>query len=205
MKRGFTLIELMLVVTIIGILTGIIGSAATGAIRSARTKRTDAMRVMLETAINTCYAQSNDAKWPGEIENFASRGESGVLSEAGAQEVFRTIVKRSVGSGGTINPLIDPTGLFVARSGIRDGRGSGYTYTEARQGDGRNRQGIGPDQMVFGYQGRITGRFHRFNIIYRAQSDSVKVTTCCHECAGVEGCRKGSGGKNPCPTCHEYE
>lgn len=204
-RRGFTIVELMMVVAIIGVLMGIVMSIATGAIRSARTKRTEVMRAMLESAIATYYAQDPNGKWPDQIDTFAKNGESAVLSESAAQEVFRKIVKRSTGRDGNISPLIDPTGLFVARSGIRDGKGGGFGYDEARRGDGRNRQPIGPDQMVFGYQGKLTGRFHRFNIIYHAQSDSVKVTTCCADCATTGGCRHPADSDNPCPTCHANE
>jgi prepilin-type N-terminal cleavage/methylation domain-containing protein len=205
MKRAFTLIELLAVIAILGVLLGIVGNVVVGSMQSARARRTESMRALLETAIATAYAQASDGKWPQEIQSLADQGVSGVLAETSAQEVFRKIVRRSTGHDGTVNPLIDPTGLIVARSGIRDGKGVGYTYADARQGDGRGRQPIGPDQMVFGYQGTKTGRFHRFNIIYRAQSDSVRVTTCCHDCAGVEGCRRSAGGNNPCPTCHEHE
>lgn len=205
MKRAFTLIEMLAVIAILGVLLGIVGNVIVGSIQSARARRTESMRALLETAIATAYAQASDGKWPQEIQSLADRGVSGVLAEASAQEVFRKIVKRSTGHDGTVNPLIDPTGLIVARSGISDGKGVGYTYADARRGDGHDRQPIGPDQMIFGYQGTKTGRFHRFNIIYRAQSDSVQVTTCCHNCAGVNGCSKQSNGNNPCPTCHKYE
>ena len=203
-RKGFTIIELMMVIAIIGVLSGIVMSIATGAMRSARSKRTETMRVLWESAIATYYAQDPDGKWPDEIDSLAREGKSGVLTESDAQKVFRKIVKRSIGKDGH-SPLIDPTGLFVARSGIRDGKGTGLVYDDARHGDGTRRQPIGPDQMDFGYQGRLTGKFHRFNIIYHAQSDSVKVTTCCHDCAKTDGCKRPADGDNPCPICHANE
>lgn len=206
-RKGFTIVELLMVVAIIGVLTGIVITIATGALQSARSKRAEAMRAMLENAIATAYAQDSNGKWISEIEAVAESRKSVVLSEDAAQAVFREVVKRSVGLSGAMNPLIDPTGLFVSRKGIRDGKGAGYGYTDARQGDGKGRQGIGPDQMVFGYQGRSTGKFRRFNIIYHAQSDSINVTRCCKECAGVNGCRHPVDDKdnNPCPYCHKVE
>lgn len=203
-RRAFTIVELLMVIAIIGVLSGIVMSIATGALRSARSRRTETMRVLWESAIATYYAQNSAGKWPDEIDALAKDGRSGVLSESDAQKVFRKIVKRSVGKDG-FSPLIDPTGLFVARSGIKDGKGTGLNYDEARHGDGKRRQAIGPDQMDFGYQGKISGRFHRFNIIYHAQSDSVKVTTCCHDCAKTDGCKRPASGDNPCPICHANE
>jgi len=205
MKKGFTIIELMMVVAVIAVLVTIVLSVATSSIRTARAKSTQVMKSMLESAISTYYAQDQNGKWPDQIDSLAENSKSGVLDETAAQEVFRKIVKRSTGHDGTISPLIDPTGLFVSRSGIRDGRGMGLSYKDARQGDGRNRQPIGPGDMVFGYPGKLTGKFHRFNIIYRAQSDSIEVTTCCHECADVEGCKHPANSANPCPVCHANE
>ena len=204
-RKGFTIIELLMVVAIIGVLTGIVITIASGALQSARSKRAEAMRTMLENAIATAYAQDSNGKWIPALESVAESRKSIVLPEETAQAVFREVVKRSVGLSGTMNPLIDPTGLFVARKGIRDGKGSGYGYTDARQGDGKERQGIGPDQMDFGFQGRATGKFRRFNIIYHAQSDSINVTRCCKECAGVNGCLRRLDSNNPCPYCHKVE
>lgn len=202
-RKGFTLIELLLVVAILSVLLGIVVKVSTGALRSARTRRTEAMRVTLENAIATAYAQSSDGKWLPEIEAMASARQSGVLSEEAAQNVFRAIVKRSVGLSGAMNPLVDPNGLFVARKGIANGKGNGYGYADARQGDGKRRQGIGPDQMNFGFQGVNSGKFWKFNIIYNDKSDSVKVTTCCPNCASVDGCKYRYG--EPCPYCHKLE
>ena len=96
-------------------------------------------------------------------------------------------------------PLIDPKGLIVAPYGVMDGTGAGRSFSAARQGDGR-RQKLPVAQMAFGYQGKMTGRFHRFNIVYHAQTDSVEVSKCCHECLTESGCRN-----RDCPVCHAPE
>lgn len=204
MKRtGFTIIELLMVISIIAVLTTIVTTAAANAMRSSREKRTEATRVALQAAIATYHAQDTDEKWPGAIENLAESGKTDVLSESQAQEVFQIVVKKSVQANGV--RLIDPSPLFVAPSGARDGVSGGLSFADAVKG-GPHRRKLNVSQLVFGYPGKITGKFHRFNIIYNAATDSVKVSTCCHECCGVNGCTKnGSGNRTPCPVCHGSE
>ena len=216
MKKAFTLVEMLLVIAIIGVLAGIVMTAVLGSLRSARTQRAKAGCTLLENAIATAYAQDSKGEWPAEIEAFANQGKSAVLSDDAAQSVFREIVKKSIGKQGSVNPLIDPTGLFVARKGIQDGKGYGLPYNEARRGGKKGklfgsvqqRQAIGVDQMVFGYQGRATGKFRRFTLIFYAETDSVKVSTCCHQCATANQNEIPDKAKckNPkCPYCHRIE
>ena len=204
MKRAFTIIELLMVIAIISVLATIVTTASVATLRSSRTKRRDAMRIALEAAIATYHAQDADEKWPGAIENLAAGSDSAVLSEDQAQTVFRDLVKKSIGASGVKNPLIDPGGLFVAPNGAVDGKSAGLGFTDALHG-GPHRKKIGVGSMVFGYQGRKSGKFRRFNVIYHAETDSVKVSACCHECCGVNGCEKnGSQGHLRC-SCHKDE
>jgi len=204
-RGAFTIIELLMVVAIIAVLMGIVTTATVAAMRSSREKRAEAMRVALQAAIATYHAQDANEKWPGAIESLASDGETAVLGESAAQDVFRTIVKKSIGASGQQNPLIDAGALFVARSGVKDGQGYGLGFTEAIKG-GAHHQKIGVSQMVFGYQGKVTGRFHRYSIIYNGSTDSITVSKCCHNCCGTGGCTKdGRNGRQLCPDCHRGE
>lgn len=198
-RRGFTLVELMVVVAVIAVLMTIVTTASMHAFRSAREKRTSAMQTVLQQSIANYHAADSENKWPGGIEDLARNGESGVLGEEEAQRVFRIIVQKSTGESGGLLPLIDPHGLYVAPSGTQDGRGTGMSFDDARQGDAR-RQKLAVARMAFGYPGKLTGKFHRFNIIYRAETDSASVSACCHNCLGVNGCRNGR-----CETCHRNE
>ena len=202
MKKGFTIIELLMVIAIIAVLATIVTTASVATLRSSRAKRREAMRISLEAAIATYHAQDASEKWPSAIESLAQSGDSGVLSESQAQDVFREIVRKSIGASGAKNPLIDPGGLFVAASGAVDGKSSGVGFADALHG-GSHRRKIGVSQMEFGYQGRKSGRFRRFNVIYHAETDSVKVSTCCHECCGVNGCKRNGSGNNRRCSCHE--
>lgn len=176
MKKAFTIVELMLVVAVIAVLMTIITTASMNAIRSSRERRRDAMRVALQASIATYQASNSEGDWPGAIKNAAENGRTVVLSEEESQNVFRIIVQKSTGESGSPLPLIDPHALFVAPSGANDGRSSGMSYDSARRGDAHRRRKIPVSQMVFGYQLKDTGRFHRFNIIYHAETDSVEVS-----------------------------
>lgn len=196
-RRGFTIVELLITIAIIAVLMTIVTTATKAAIRSAREKRTEATRVLLEAAIENYRAADPEGRWPGVINDMAESEKSGKLSESEAQRVFRLIVQRSTGESGTVLQLIDPHGLFVAPDGVQDGKGSGLSFDEARQGTQR-RQKLAVARMVFGYQNTNSGRFHRFNIVYRADADSVSVSTHCYEClTNTGGCRDEN-----CPNCH---
>ena len=198
-RRGFTIVELMMVIGVIAVLMTIVTTTAMSSMRGSREKMAEAMRVALQSAITTYQAQDSGGKWPSEIESYAENAETAVLSESDAQKVFQKIVQMSIGQGEKYLPLIDPKGLIVAPYGVMDGKGAGRSFSAARQGDGR-RQKLPVAQMAFGYQGKMTGRFHRFNIVSHAQTDSVEVSKCCHECLAESGCRNGN-----CPVCHAPE
>lgn len=203
-RKGFTLVELMMVVTILSVLMGIVTTAAVASLRSSREKRRDAMQYSLQAAIATFHAQDSEGKWPGSIESLAKNGDTKVLSAAESQDVFQEVVKMSVKKSGGV-PLIDANGLFVAPSGVQDGRGYGMSFTEARKKDARHQQ-LSVSKMVFGYQGKMTGKFHRYTVIYNSATDSAKVSACCEQCCGINGCTKdGKNGNELCPICHKGE
>lgn len=203
-RRAFTIVELMMVIAIIATLMGLITGASVAAMRSARGKRTEAMRVALEASIATWQAQDPNGKWPGAIEDMAQNAQTGVLSADQAQRVFRLIVQKSTGASGAMVPLIDPSALFVAPSGVKEGKGTGVNFPEARAG-GAHRAKLPVANMVFGYQGVKTGKFHSFNITYNAKTDRAYVSACCDQCITMGGCSHPANSNNPCPICHKNE
>ena len=171
MKKGFTLIELMLVVAVLAILITIVATAASGAIKSARERRRDAMAVVLREGIATYYARNG--KWPGGIESKAESGDSHTFSGSEADAVFREVVKGSVGRK---NPYLDPHSLMVAPSGVADGKSYGAPFMEVRKKNPPpHLRRLGVESMSFGYQDPSSGRFRRYSIYYNAASDSVEV------------------------------
>ena len=171
----------MVVVAVIAVLMTIVTTASMNAIRSSRARRASAMRVALQAAIATYQASNDKGDWPGALKGISENGRTVVLSESEAQNVFRIIVQKSTGESGTPLPLIDPHALFVAPEGAVDGRSSGMPYDQARHGDAHRRRKIPVSQMVFGYQLTESGKFHRYNIIYHAATDSVEVSSDDHD------------------------
>lgn len=199
-KRGFTIVELLLVIGVISVLITIVVTAASSVIRSSRSQRTSAMKTVWQSAIATWQAADRDGKWPGVIDNLARNGQSKALTQGEAQDVFRMIVQKSTGANGKVLPLVDPHGLFVAPNGAKDGVTMGRPYDEAHRGTSRSKRGLRVNDMEFGYPGVNSGRFYHFNIIYHAASDSVTVSTCCEKCVGADGCRNSK-----CQYCHRKE
>ena len=200
MKRGFTIVELMVVVAVIAVLMTIVTTASINAIHSSREQRKEAMRVALQASIATYQASNDKGDWPGALKNAAENGRTVVLSEEEAQNVFRIIVQKSTGESGAPLPLIDPHALFVAPQGAQAGRSLGMSYDAARHGDEHSRRRLSVAQMLFGYEGRSSGRFHPFNIVYHAETDSVTVHDCCDRCLTINGCRDAK-----CPHCRHQE
>ena len=73
MKRhGFTIIELLVVVVILGILLGIVTTAAASAIKQARDHKANALCTCLQQGLATYYAQKD--RWPGPVGDRLAAG-----------------------------------------------------------------------------------------------------------------------------------
>jgi len=198
MKRAFTIIELLTVISIIAILSTIIVIAASGSIKNARANRRDAMRVALEQAIAAYHAQDPNGEWPGAIETKAQNSEEDVCTFTAGEtdEIFRKVVGKGFGkSSGARSMLIDASALFVADAsklgnggkGCYDNHGNkkssnycgdkgcigGIDFTRAANRNSKHH--IAFSSMAFGYPGPENGKFCRFWIEYNTKSDSVTV------------------------------
>ena len=195
-RKGFTIVELLVVMGIIGILLGIISTAAIGAVRNGRAKRAEAMCKVLSQAISSYYAR--EGKWPDAIEGKAgSMGdkEKVTLSAHEADQVFRQIVEKSVGSGASAQ-YVDAHALFVAvtRNLKNNGEGcygnhgdsafdsycgnkkcvTGMDFALATNPKAKKNYRV--NDLSFGYQSTKEGKFSRFWIVYNGQTDSVTVS-----------------------------
>ena len=181
-RKGFTIVELLMVVGILAVLMTIVTTAATGAIKQARSHKADTIVKMVESGIATYYAQYD--QWPsfdpdGKTGNY--RVSSGsvdadryLLTDSEADDLMRELIRKSVGA--SANPLLDVMGLFVARSGNVSDKTYGLDFQQAIRGTKRSPKKMKIGDMMFGYPDLETGRFRRFKIIYSIPSDQISVT-----------------------------
>ena len=182
-RKGFTIVELLMVVGILSVLITIVTTAAAGAVKQARARKADALVAMVNSGIATYYAQKDE--WP----DFESEGRTGdyemsggstdtdryVLTDSECDKVMRELIKTSVGTAG--NPLIDITGLFVARSGVVNSQTVGMDFMVALRGDKKKSpRKMKVSEMMFGYPDSDTGRFRRFKMVYSIPTDQLTVT-----------------------------
>ena len=180
-RNGFTIVEMLVVVAILGVLVGIVTTAAGSAIRQSRVKRTAAMRTVLQAGLATYYAQKGE--WPGKLKTMSERGTAGgklrveYLDESDADGVFQDLVRKSMES----SPMLDVTGLFVADSGAvgNDSSKSKIHGRDFKVASNKNdKKGyIAPNRRAYGYATGGKAEFRRFIIKYNYETDSVTVMT----------------------------
>lgn len=189
MKKGFTIVELLMVVTIIAVLLGIVTTAATASIRAARQRNAQAMRTLVQGGINV-YHRQND-KWPDVIEAHAEKGDNWASDSNSDDErerdphnynydhpddydkIMKQLLESSTGANSS-NPVLDPTGLMVMRAGAPNNKTTGMDYRTAVT----EKKSFNVGQMTVGYPTTDGGKAARFIITYNAASDSVSVGLC---------------------------
>ena len=197
-KSGFTIVEMLMVVAVLAVLTGIVGTAASSAIRQARNRRTTALRQLVEVGIATYYAQKG--WWPpkgGKLDKWSQNGvDQGDKNRAEAESrsgrqrkalprledndydrLMSEIVSVSVKGSGAV-PVMDPMGLIVAPSSAASRKTTyGQEFRDAIKKKRKHGSTLTLSEMAFGYQESSRGYFRRFHIFYNEESDSVSVDT----------------------------
>ena len=188
MKRGFTIVELMMVIGIISILTGIVFTAASNSVKAGRDARAKALCTAVQSGLATYYAQYE--KWPGglggKIENGSIRAKANdegvngqrdddqyVLESAEVRECVKALVDEAKQG----NPVVDVSGLFVSRyPGEAGGRDRGMDFMSAIRGTKRSKVKMKTSEMYFGYQDPGSGFFRRFKMVYSIPTDQLSVS-----------------------------
>ncbi len=173
-RRGFTIIELAVVVAILGILLGIITTAASGAIRQARARKAEACCRIVQAGLETYYAQKGE--WPGGEISVSGDEDTYLLTESQFQDMMKELIKEYK-SG---NPCLDISGLFVSRyTGGPNDRNIGMDFSTAIHGTKKDKNGqrMTTGEMHFGYPETNHGWFRNFKVVYSVPTDQIKVST----------------------------
>ena len=182
-KKGFTLIELMPVVAIIGVLLGLIMSAAANSIKVARKQKTATICKVVTQGILT-YREQKD-QWPGSFNpNSSKSNNDGVnnrnnpdrlhLESSEIRSMIKDVVEETVLKG---NPMMDVSGLFVSRfPGEANGRDYGLDFRDAVHGTKESPQKMKIAEMYFGYPEENNGYFRHLKIVYAKPAQSMEVT-----------------------------
>lgn len=181
MKRGFTIVELMMVIGIIGVLMGIVTTAASSSMKMSRTRRADALCALVQSGLATYYAQNE--RWPvgnppSGLQVKDSNGQTDPnLIELTASDVQKCVYEL-VKAAKDGNPMMDISGLFVSKSqGERNsGAAYGLDFMSAIHGTKKQQKKMNVGSMYFGYPEEKHGWFRRFKMVYSIPADSITVS-----------------------------
>lgn len=175
MKKAFTLLELLVVLSIIGVLLGLVVSVASSSVQWSREWKASALCKVVQAGLAE-YKIQNQGKWP----DFSTKKNS-ESKETGREELTEESVKKLIHDAVkySINecPIMDVTQLHVA--GAHGSAGSkfyGRTFMEAIKGSERYPRPMNGSQMYFGYPEKRHGYFRSFKIYYITATDSMEVT-----------------------------
>ena len=153
MKKGFTIIELMMVVAILAVLLGIVTTAATASIHQARDRRAQAMKQALQGGIAAYKARRKE--WPGKLEDWAARpgndGTLGYLSNGDYDNVVQELLRLSAGKAAQ-NRVLDPVGLLVIGASEPDGISSCQEYRAVATKNHKYAKRMSSNEMTVIYQ-----------------------------------------------------
>ena len=192
-KRGFTIVEMLMVIAVLAVLMGIVSTAASSVIRKSRVRKNEALRSALQAGIATYYQQ--EGFWPpgknGAIQKWSDNGldqkdrGSGIvtLDDTEYDTLMNYLVTRCLNASG--NKVMDVSGFTAVRksatsakdeSGLPKCSGEEVKSWVAKL-KASNVRGSVPQasEMTYGYSHSDKGRFRRFVVKYNAEADNVTV------------------------------
>ena len=194
-----------MVIGVIGVLMGIVTTAASESVKASRLRKADALCKLVEAGFANYYAQYD--QWPGSIGTRIASGSIGTRSndngaggtsnteeyELTGPEV-RDCIKAMVDETKKGNPVLDVSGLFVSRNDGEPDKSScncraqnhqkysaprnayGLDFMSAVRGTKRSKKKMSTSEMYYGYPDRDTGRFRRFKMVYSIPTDQLSVS-----------------------------
>lgn len=182
-RGGFTIVEMLMVVAVLGVLITIVTTAASSAMRQARDRKASALKATVRSGI-LAYKNQKGYYPPksGALQKWADNGLNGgkhvdYLSDSEYDQMMREIVSVSI-KGTAATPVLDPTGLLVIGAGGAGRKNvHGQEFKEAVKKNKAHGSTLTLSSMSFGYPESSQGYFRRFVVKYNADTDDVTVLT----------------------------
>jgi len=200
MRKAFTIVEMMMVLGIIGILLGVVATAASSSIKQARVHKANTCCTVFEQGLATFYAQKG--YWPGSVGQRIRNGSLGTRSNTEGSdsqsdtdnyvltvEEVNSMAKDLIAETKKNNPMMDISGLYVSKDkspprserksdGTIEyrpaGNATGLEFMDAVRGTKRTKKKWTTSEMTFGYP-RTDGKFMPFKVVYSI-TDEMKVS-----------------------------
>jgi len=182
-RRGFTIVELLMVVGILGVLIGIVYTAVGSAMRHSRDTKTRTLKNVVLNGI-TAYRSQNDSYPPkgGRLQSWSENGLSGgrevdYLSDTDYDAMMYEMASVSIKGSGA-RPVLAPTEFVVCNKSMASGRNPfGQEFKEAVKKNKKHGSTLSLSSMAFGYPETSTGQFRRFVVKYNGKAGDVTVMT----------------------------
>lgn len=183
-RAGFTIVEMLMVIAVLGVLIGIVTTAASAAVRQARTRKTKALANVVRSGIVAYKAQKGyyPPRRSGALQKWSEDGLDGgrqvdYLTDTAYDQLMREIVTVSIKGTGA-SPVLDPTGLLaISSAGAGKPNAHGQEFKEAVKKNKAHGSTLSLGSMCFGYPESSSGCFRRFVVRYNGAADDVDVLT----------------------------